>query len=173
MIIRPLEPTEAEAYAVLRREMLLDSPWAFSGTPENDIGLDTQRMRDQLAGTNYAVIGAFDDTGKLAAACGVSARPQRKMAHRVHIWGVYVTPSCRGRGIGKAVVQAALDIARTWPGINSASLSASVRATTAIALYQTLGFVIWGTEPECISLNGTLIDEVHLTLRFSGRGASP
>jgi len=166
MIIRPLVPTEAEAYAILRREMLLDSPWAFSGTPEDDIGLDIQRMRTQLAGPNYAVIGAFDENGKLVASCGLMARHQSKMAHRVHIWGVYVTPAVRGRGIGRSVVQGAIDLARTWPGINSAALSASVRSTTAIALYQSLGFGIWGTEPECISLDGTLIDEVHMTLRF-------
>lgn len=173
MVIRALSPADVPAYVALRREALADSPWAFAASAENDVGLDEARMVASLGESRSAVVGAFDQSGRLVASCGVSGHRHRKMAHRAHLWGVYVTPAARGRGVGKAVVRGALDVARTWPGVNSAGLSASARAEAALALYRSLGFVAWGVEPGCLCVDGAFIDEVHLLLRFTPQTAEP
>ena len=173
MLIRPLTPGEAQAYVVLRREALADAPWAFSASPEDDIGLNVQHLESKLAEPGYAIVGAFDAGGKLVGSSGLFTNRQRKRAHRVYIWGVYVTPAARRQGVARAIMLAALDIARSWPGVTSAGLSVSVRSTGARALYESLGFVAWGTEPECLSLDGTLIDEVHMVCKFADSRRDP
>ncbi len=166
MLIRPLAPSDAHAYVALRREALADAPWAFSASPEDDIGLNVQHLESRLAEPGYAIVGAFDADGKLVGSCGLFTNRQRKRAHRIYIWGVYVTPAARGQGVARSIMLAALDTARSWPGVTSVGLSVSVRSKGARALYESLGFVAWGTEPECLSLDGALIDEVHMVCRL-------
>lgn len=173
MVIRALSPADVSAYVVFRREALADSPWAFAASAENDVGLDEARMAATLSEKGSAVVGAFDEAGRLVGTCGLSSNRHRKMAHRVHLWGVYVTPAARGRGVGKAVVRGALDLARSWPGVNSAGLSASVRSKAAQALYRSLGFVVWGVEPRCLCIDGSFLDEVHMVVQFADDAQEP
>src|SRR5262245_40785309 len=106
MIVRAIGPTDVSSYVVLRREALADSPWAFHSTATDDLGVDAPRLAARLAEPRNAIIGAFDEAGRLVASCGVVAKAQLKLAHRALLWGVYVTPAARGRGAGRAVVQA-------------------------------------------------------------------
>ncbi|MBL9031391.1 MAG: GNAT family N-acetyltransferase [Phycisphaerae bacterium] len=169
MLIRPLIPADAEAYTVLRREMLRDSPWAFAASEENDRGLDAEGLRQSLSGPGYAIVGAFDSApsgSALVGAVGLYRSDHAKMAHRVGVWGAYVTPSQRGRGLGIQLLSAAADFARAWPGVDSLSLSVSVRAPAALNTYLRAGFVAWGTEPRAMAWNGEQIDEVHMVKRL-------
>jgi len=61
---------------------------------------------------------------------------------------------------------AAIETARSWPGVDYVGLSVSVRSQAALRLYQRLGFVVWGTEPDVARVGGTDYDEVHLALRL-------
>ncbi|MEK6700832.1 MAG: GNAT family N-acetyltransferase [Planctomycetota bacterium] len=160
MLIRSLLPTDANAYTDLRREMLLDAPWAFGSSPEDDVAVDAASLA-RLGEVGMVIIGAFEDV-RLVGSAGVMLRRQRKMAHRAMIWGVYVAPGARGGGVGKAVVRRAMDTARTWPGVTSVSLSASAKAVAAVAMYRSLGFVPWGVEPGCLMIDGKALDEFHM-----------
>ena len=40
MPIRLLTPADAHAYIAIRREMLVEAPWAFASSPEDDSALD-------------------------------------------------------------------------------------------------------------------------------------
>lgn len=161
MVIRSLLPTDAAAYTELRREMLLDSPWAFSSSPQDDVAVDPASLA-RLGEVGMAIIGAIDEQGRLVGSAGVMLRRQRKMSHRAMIWGVYVTPRARGTGAGRAVVRRAMETARNWPGVTSVSLSASAKAVVAVAMYKSLGFVPWGVEPGCLMIDGKAIDEIHM-----------
>src|SRR5690606_25761571 len=123
-----LTPEDAPAYVALRREMLADSPWAFAASPEEDVALDPAFVAMQVQEPGQAIIGAFDGGVALQAVAGVYRQRHPKMAHRAHIWGVYVTPGARGRGLGRQVMSLALEVARSWPGVTSAGLSASARS---------------------------------------------
>ena len=61
----------------------------------------------------------------------------------------------------QAVMKAAMDEASTWPGIESLILAASANAPEAIGLYESLGFVRWGVEPDAIRVDGAAYEEVH------------
>jgi RimJ/RimL family protein N-acetyltransferase len=87
---------------------------------------------------------------------------------------VFVEPAYRGNGLGRAVVTAAIDLARSWPGVDYVDLGASERAPEAQCLYENLGFRAWGREPEATEIGGRRYDEIHMTLRLrpgDGRGA--
>lgn len=97
------------------------------------------------------------------ASAGVVRDTHVKTAHKVIIWGVYVWPTFRRRGLGRAVMQAAIDAASSWPGIDRLTLSASADSPEAIGLYESMGFTRWGEEPDAMRMDGASFDEVHLS----------
>lgn len=165
MQIRTLTVEDIPAYVALRREMLDDAPWAFSSSPGDDLGLKPEVVRERLSGPAQAIVGAFDD-GRLVASAGVYRDRHAKMAHRARIWGVYVAPAARGRGVGKAIMRRALEVAQSWPGVTSAGLSATASSAEAVRLYEKVGFVAWGVEPAALMIDGQGHDEIHMVAFF-------
>lgn len=161
MQARPLTPDDVHAYVALRREMLRDSPHAFSASEGHDKGLDAEHLRAMLAGPGYAIAGVFDE-GSLVGAAAVVMSHHAKRAHRAHVWGVYATPAARGKGVGERLLREVSRIAAGWEGVTSLGLSVSVRSPAARRLYEKVGFRAWGVEPGCLRLAGELIDEVHM-----------
>ncbi len=170
MTVRLLNAHDAEAYAALRREMLADSPWAFSSSVDDDRALQPGFVTSLSHESGHVIAGGFEREN-LVASAGVRRNTSRKMAHRAHLWGVYVTPGARGRGWGERVMRGAIDAAGRWAGVDSVCLSASVRSRSALRLYERLGFVRWGTEPGAVKLDGEAIDEVHLVLMLRASSA--
>lgn len=161
MLVRPLTPADVASYVALRREMLRDSPWAFAASEASDAGLDAAGVAKNLETQSYAIVGGFEGE-RLLGAAGLRRGHHPKLAHRADIWGVYVTPAARGRGLAAAIIARTLDVARGWPGVDSVRLSASVRSVAAIRVYERAGFKAWGLEPGFMLLDGEHIDEVHM-----------
>ena len=168
-----LQPRDAERYAALRREMLVDSPWAFAASLEDDRGVNPALMRESLAGAEYAVVAVEspDDRERLLAVAGVLREVKIKRRHIALIWGVYVTPSARGTGLGRAVVDAAVRTAKEWSGLTHVQLCVSESVpppakSTPRRLYESLGFEAWGTEPAAMNVNGRLYGDTHMVLRL-------
>jgi RimJ/RimL family protein N-acetyltransferase len=161
--IRRLGPSDAEVYVAIRREMLADAPFAFLASPESDVGSDPEKVRPRLsAGPENATFGAFDPV--LVGVVGMFREPHAKAAHKMHIWGMYVTGARRRRGIARRLMQTAIAHARTIEGIRHVSLSVSATASEARALYESLGFRAWGTEPDALRYDGRFADEIHMSL---------
>ncbi len=168
--VRSLATADADAFIALRRRALADTPWAFSASPEDDRTADD--IRKALASPECdAIIGAFDAEGaapgSLVAVAGVRRFARVKEHHRAMIWGVYVTPEARGKGLGRAVVSGAIKAARDWLGVTSINLSCSENSPDARALYESLGFKAWGTEPDALRIDHHPYAEVHMRLALS------
>lgn len=163
-----LGPNDANRYMVLRKRMLADSPWAFSASPDDDIALDSAFLRSALAQSDNAIIAIESDvdTTSLVAAAGIYRGKHPKFSHRARLWGIFVHPDHRGRGLGRAVTSAALDLARTWNGVEHIDVGASENSPAALHIYQSLGFIEWGREPESTQHDGQRYDEVFLSLRI-------
>ena len=175
-----LSSSDAARYARLRLRMLLDAPWAFGASPENDKGLDIAHLEKALADDAYAIFamelpplaGAVAPHGEhekpdLIASAGIMRSTWPKSRHRAAIWGVFVEPLFRRQGVGRAVVAAAVDLARDWTGVDYIDLGASAAAPEAQRVYEGLGFVAWGREPEATEIDGRRYDETHMTLRLA------
>lgn len=85
-----------------------------------------------------------------------------KLGHRATIVGVYVDPDYRGKGLGKAVLNAAIDFCKSLKGINSVRLAVSENSPEARKLYESLGFTVWGVEPATVIIDGRAYDEIHM-----------
>jgi ribosomal protein S18 acetylase RimI-like enzyme len=94
---------------------------------------------------------------------GVFKAAKLKQRHKAMIWGMYVQPRYRRGGVGRALLSAAIEQARTW-SVDQLQLSVTDSGTAAKHLYETAGFRIWGTEPRALHWNGRFVTEHHLTL---------
>src|SRR5262245_30249466 len=100
-----------------------------------------------------------------------------KLAHRAHVWGVYVTPRWRGKGVATGLLTRLEEVGRGWPGVNSLALAVSENSPGAHRVYEAMGFRAWGREPGAAIVDGCAYDEIHM-VRFldpaagAGRGST-
>jgi ribosomal protein S18 acetylase RimI-like enzyme len=163
--IRALSPEDAGAYQLLRREALEDAPFAFGSSPEDDRARSIDFVRAMLADPDQRICGAF--VPHLAGIVGIYRDRHAKSAHKAHLWGLYVQPAQRGAGLGRALVESALEFARSLDGVTQVHLSVSDEAPSAAALYRLLGFVTWGIEPAALRVGGHDIAEHHMVLSWA------
>ncbi|MFF7973822.1 GNAT family N-acetyltransferase [Streptomyces sp. NPDC007905] len=87
----------------------------------------------------------------------VSALPAH--AHVRQIQGLVVSDEARGKGVGRALVRAAIEEAR-GRGARRLTLRVLGHNTPARALYESEGFVVEGVLPEEFLLEGKYVDDV-------------
>ena len=90
----------------------------------------------------------------------------------LEIGGLAVDPAASGRGVGRALVQAALDAARA-NGIRRVTLRVLATNTAARALYEACGFTVEGVLRSEFDLDDCDVDDVlmaySVATRQSGR----
>lgn len=169
-VARRLTPADAHAYAHLRREALLAEPWAFLRSTDNDPSSDPETVATRLKNPESVIFAVVSGTGEpgatVLAAAAVVRSGFAKTRHRAEIGGVYVTPSFRGQGLGRVIVHGCIEVARAWPGVDLVTLSVSERTPRAQRLYESLGFVAWGTEPDYVRIGDERAAEIHMHLRL-------
>lgn len=167
--IRLLSPADAQQLFSLRHQALLDSPYSFSASPEDDRVSSVAAAHEQLSrGPDSVVIGAFAQ--ELVGMLGLYRLAQLKTAHVVYIWGVFVAPQWRGHGLAKGLLEAAIAHARALPGVTSMQLSVNETTPGAQRVYESVGFRAWGVEPDALRLDGRSTSETHMSLDLT---ASP
>ncbi len=166
-MIRLLDETDAEAFVAIRRAALLEAPFAFLSSPEDDFAGSVEAVGERLRrAPDSVVVGAFEPD--LVGVAGLFREPKVKTAHRAHVWGMYVAPTHRGQGLGDALLRAALAHARSVLGVEWVQLGVSAAAPDARRLYERFGFRVWGTEPDALRHGGRSVDVHHLVLRLGG-----
>jgi ribosomal protein S18 acetylase RimI-like enzyme len=109
------------------------------------------------------VIGAFVD-GRLRGMVGFARETRLKRRHKGTVWGVYVGPELRGRGLGHRLLETLLSRARTLPGLERILLTVNAAAPSATALYRHLGFTTFGCEPAALKIGERYIADDHMGL---------
>lgn len=165
-ILRRLHPADAAALMALRREALTNEPSVFGSSPVDDRMGSVEYVRNALADVDeQAVFGRFHET-RLVGLVGVIRESGLKERHKAHVWGMYVTPSARGQGVGRRLIETAIEHARGWAGVERLLLSVTESGVAARALYEAAGFRIWGREPRALVWEGRFVDEHHLALEL-------
>ncbi|MEM8998073.1 MAG: GNAT family N-acetyltransferase, partial [Acidobacteriota bacterium] len=95
-----------------------------------------------------------------AVALEFSVRP--KTRHKARLIGLYVRASGRGRGAGRALVAALLDAARRRPGLRAVTLTVTEGNGPAVALYEAMGFEVFGVEPLAMRSRDGFKAKVHM-----------
>ncbi len=164
--IRILTEDDAAAFQALRLSGLRESPAAFGSTYENEVNTPLEQIVALLArgaGGEDVVFGALDDDGALVGMAGMRRGTSLKTRHRGSVWGMYVAPRARGRGVGHALVSAIIEHARSL-GMERLVLGVETTNQPARALYHALGFVTYGIEPQAYRLDGEYWDSELMTL---------
>ncbi len=170
--IRRLHPRDAEFLVALRRQALESHPLAFAASVDDDRGLSLDFVRTALADDQEQAVFGYCEGANLAGMVGLIRNSKFKRRHVALLWGMYVVPPARRKGVGGALVAAAIAQARTWRGVNQLQLSVTAAATAARRLYEATGFRCWGTESRALQWEGRFVDEFHLVLDLKEPGAT-
>ena len=100
-----------------------------------------QRLRQLLAGGDTAILLAETDAGADPPGwrCCASGCRSGSPAQECYLAELYVVPALRGRGIGRALMTAAIDLARA-EGADHMDLGTAETDVAARGLYESLGF---------------------------------
>ena len=167
MDVRTLDSGDVAAFRALRLAALRECPTAFSSSYEEecDIPLAQQAQR-MVPDDDHAIFGAFDgDT--LVGTIGLYRETRRKLAHKAVIWGVYVVPAFRSRGLGRLLLERALAHAKSMSDLLQVTLGVNTANAAAIALYESAGFESFGLERGFLRVDGVLYDELHMGLSIA------
>jgi ribosomal protein S18 acetylase RimI-like enzyme len=159
-IVRRLVETDAADFKSIRLDGLRDAPEAFGSTYEAEKDGPIESFVATLSKSHVA--GAFVD-GALLGVAGFYVLSGPKLAHRGNIWGVYVRPAGRGKGLGKALISHLL--AEAAPLVKQVHLTVVTDNAAAVRLYQQLGFETYGTEPRSLLAGERYFDE-YLMVRM-------
>ena len=80
------------------------------------------------------------------------------------VLGVSVAKAWRGQGLGRRLMQAAIEEARNWPGFCRIELIVVTWNSGAIALYEDLGFQIEARKRKAVNFRGVPEDEFLMAL---------
>ena len=117
------------------------------------------------------MLGAFAD-GRLAGTAGYFRRHEAKTRHKGRIWGVFVAPAFRRHGLGRNLLRALIDEARTIDGLDQLDLSVATTQSAARRLYESLGFSIDGRELRSLKVGEAYVDEDLMALPRHGHSTS-
>jgi len=159
--IRRLTGDDVEAYRAVRFEALTNHPEAYGSSPERFAATATESLIDMLS--RMAFFGAVTDAGELAGIVAFGRDEGERERHRGWLFQVYAKPQLRGTGASLAMIEAAVEHARTE--VIQIHLMVGAHNTPAIRLYEKAGFKTYGTDPRCLYVNGRYIDE-HMMVRF-------
>lgn len=157
--IRLLSANDAGAYQTLRLEGLRQTPEAFGSSYEEEIAFTLEQVVTRLTGSlpDIASFGAFQ-AGSLAGIATLMANRRPKLQHRAALVAMYVTPTARGRGIGRRLVDAVITYGRSLPQVETLTLGVSAGNTAARQLYANAGFRAYATEPRYLKIDGVYHD---------------
>ena len=169
LLIRPMLEPDLLAYKALRDAMLTGHPEAFTSDADTESRRDLASYRSRLAGggaTLFTLVAL--DEARLVGALTCERESRLKVQHIAHLVGMMVATTHRGRGIGRALLGAALDRLKATPGVAQVTLSVTAGNRAAIGLYESQGFVRYGSLPDAIRLtDGLSLDKDLMRLRLN------
>lgn len=121
------------------------------------------RRRFPCAEGNF-VVGAFDEGGQLVGVAGFYREKHLKLLHKGVVWGMYVAPEARGRGVGRALLSAVIERARSLAGLEQIVLDVVTVNEAARSLYRAQGFQVYALEQRAMKQAGEYYDVEHMVL---------
>ena len=165
MHIRQLTEADVEIYRALRAFCLRESPRAFTNSYEEFSQRTLDSIAQQLRGHDNFTLGAFEDD-HLVGMVGFYRESALKLRHKGYIVSMYVMPEYRSHGIARALLTEAIERVKHLPDLESLLLGVVVTQTTAKRLYESLGFTVYGREPDAVKIGDEYFDEEFMLLKL-------
>lgn len=168
--VRKLSALDAEQFSKLRSEALRKNPKSFAYSFEEAQRLTLSEVQQQL--TNGIIIGVFDGDS-LVGSVTLWKGNLSKMDHKGEVHEMYVDENKRSRGIGRKLLEALFIEAETQ-GIQELQLIVWTENTSAVKLYTSMGFKVWGTERNTLQApDGSYINEYHMARKIGKAAEKP
>jgi phosphoribosylglycinamide formyltransferase 1 len=165
VLVRVLRPTDVDAFRRVRLSALQREPTAFSSSFEIELA-QPDKFRERLRGaTDSLVMGAFV-SDELVGIAGFHREVAPKRRHAGTVTGMFVDEHHRGRGVGRRLLDAIVQHARSLEGLEQLELSVTAGNVPARRLYEALGFRAWGTQPRALRVANVDYAEDHMLLEL-------
>lgn len=164
MRIQRLTPPHAAAYRRLMLEGYRSEPAAFTATVAEREGLPLDWWLPRVSDhpdADQLVFGAFVED-QLAGVAGLRFEKQVRTRHKATLFGMFVLQTFAGRGIGKSLVQRAIEHAGSSPGTRIVQLTVTESNTRALRFYESCGFRSFGVEPFANRVGDEFLAKVHM-----------
>lgn len=158
-VIRELTEKDLDKFLKIRNDSLRLCPKSFGADPNTTIDKEKTRLDLQSKNEENFILGYFDHD-QIVGMLGFIRESGMKKKHKGFIWGVFVYPEYRGKGIGKELLQACLSKTALLKGLKKVMLTVSNISMEAISLYVSLGFQQYGIEKDAMRWEGEAIDEI-------------
>jgi RimJ/RimL family protein N-acetyltransferase len=167
MNLRILKEGDAQVYQSLRLQGLQEYPDAFGSTFEREVAFTIEMVAERIkANEDRFVLGAFDEHENLVGIVTLIRECSPKTRHKANVFGLYVTPEMRGKGIGLALMEELIARAKRMEGLEQLNLTVVSTNDSARRLYASLGFQLYGTERRALKWDGAYFDEDYMALRL-------
>lgn len=162
-IIRPIRVEDASAVNEMRR---------MDGVRENTLSIISERLTRSeefikgLPEGHHLLVAETEEEGvkKVVGVVGVEVKHNPRLRHSASI-GIMVHTRYQGKGIGKALMEKAIDLADNWLMLIRLELEVFVDNEAAIRLYKSVGFEIEGIKKYAAVRNGKYEDN-YLMARY-------
>jgi putative acetyltransferase len=151
--IRHIEPGDYEAV-----QHIYTCPKVVWGTlqlPYPSKELWRKRLAEPAEG-HFSLVACVE-SGELVGQLGLHTSPRPRRRHVGQI-GMAVRDDWHGKGVGTALMQAAVDLADQWLNLTRLELEVFVDNAPAIQLYKKFGFTIEGTHVDFAFREGQYVD---------------
>lgn len=152
--IRRTQPADAPAVA-----RIFDGPkvvWGTMQLPFASAEVWHQRLSRETDATLISLVACVG--GDLVGALGLHLNGGQPRRQHVAEVGMAVRDDSQGRGVGHALLGAALDLADRWLALRRVQLTVYVDNEPAIRLYRKHGFEVEGTLREIAFRDGKYVD---------------
>jgi L-phenylalanine/L-methionine N-acetyltransferase len=153
LTIRHIEPSDAEAIA-----KIFSGPKAIWGTlqiPYPSVEFWRKRLAEPPEGI-HGLVACVD--GQVVGQISLHTFPNRPRRRHAAEIGMAVRDDWQGKGVGTALMQAAVDLADKWVNISRLELEVYTDNEPAIKLYKKFGFQIEGTSIRADFRDGKFAD---------------
>ncbi len=153
IVVRRAEPRDAEAV-----HAIFAGPKAIAGTlqlPYPSVELWRKRLTE-VSPFDYSLVATID--GEVVGNLGLHEAGKTPRRRHVGSIGMSVRDDRQRRGVGSALMKAALELADGWLNYQRLELNVYTDNLAALSLYRKFGFVIEGTYRAYAFRDGQYVD---------------
>ncbi|MFO7742037.1 MAG: GNAT family N-acetyltransferase [Anaerolineae bacterium] len=153
IVIRRTEPDDYEAF-----HRIFSAPRVIRGTlqlPFPSAEEWRKRLTEPTEGL-YSLVASVDD--EVVGTLGLHTFPKKPRRRHAGGVGMAVRDDWQGKGVGTALMEAAIDLADNWLNLARLELTVFVDNALAIGLYEKMGFITEGTLANYVFRDGEYVD---------------
>lgn len=163
-LIRELTPADSIPYQQLILNGLREHPGLFRIRPE-DAGESVVPFAPN--NPDAFTLGVFQEDDRLVGVVSFGREVRVKLRHKGLIYRMYVSSEVSGQGIGRRLLQDAINRAKQIDGLQQINLTVIATNAKARHLYASEGFEIFAVEKRGLKIGSDYFNEEQMVLHFN------